>query len=298
MRTLFLTGTAALFTSAALAASHTMAPTELWSTEGFANPESVLEDAGRGVLYVSNVNGAPTDKDANGFISRIMPGGEIETLELVGSSDGDSPIHAPKGMVMTDADTLYVTDIDRVHRVDLATSEVAESWDAPGAVFLNDMAVDADGNVYASDIAKMSVWKLSDGELAPFVENAAMHINGLLVEDGTLVVAGWGTGMREDGSTEVNGNLLQVDLTSAEVTDLGSGEPIGNLDGLEADGRGGYLVTDFIAGALYRIQPDGAAEQLIDLNPLSADLEVTDGGKTAIIPQMGDNRVTAWRLEK
>jgi len=38
-------------------------------------PESVCFDAGRNVIYVSNVAGSPTDKDGNGFISKVSPDG-------------------------------------------------------------------------------------------------------------------------------------------------------------------------------------------------------------------------------
>jgi hypothetical protein len=59
---------------------------------------------------------------------------------------------------------------------------------------------------------------------------------------------------------------------------------VGNLDGLEAVGAGNWLATDWIVGALYRISPDGTAEQLLDLNHGSADLEYLEGDKLAVIP--------------
>ena len=268
-----------------------------WSAKGFSNPESVLEDAGRGILYVSNVNGAPTDKDGNGFISRLMPDGTVETLEFVGTKGGDGPMHAPKGMVMDGADALYVTDIDRLHRIDLNSGEIAETWAALGAIFLNDPAISDDGTVYVSDIASRSIWQLKEGTMELWLQDdALMHPNGTRVENGKLLVAGWGRGMKDDGSTETGGNLFTVDLETKDVTDLGSGEAIGNLDGLEPDGLGGYLVTDFIAGALHSIQPDGTHKQLLDLDPGSADLEVSENGKLAVIPQMMGDRVDAYDL--
>ena len=52
-------------------------PQESWSAEGFKAPESALLDEARGVLYVSNVNGNPTDKDGNGYISKLSPDGTV-----------------------------------------------------------------------------------------------------------------------------------------------------------------------------------------------------------------------------
>ena len=57
--------------------------------------------------------------------------------------------------------------------------------------------------------------------------------------------------------------------------------------------RSTWLVTDWVAGALYRIKADGSFEMLVDLNQGSADLEVIDNGALAVIPMMMDNTVVA-----
>ncbi len=112
-----------------------------------------------------------------------------------------------------------------------------------------------------------------------------------------LVVAAWGSGLRDDFTTETGGNLLSVDLESGVVSDLGSGAPIGNLDGLEPDGAGNWLVTDWIAGALYRIAPDGSFELLRDLPQGSADLEYVEATGTVVIPLMMDGEIIAETLD-
>ena len=102
--------------------------------------------------------------------------------------------------------------------------------------------------------------------------------------------------MNDDGSAKVAGNLFTIDLETQEMADLGNGEGIGNLDGLERAGDD-FLVTDFIGGALYRIREDGTYETVLDLDAGSADLMVSDDGKTAIIPMLMDNTVTAYTVE-
>ena len=72
---------------------------------------------------------------------------------------------------------------------------------------------------------------------------------------------------------------------------------MGNLDGVEPDGKGGFLVTDWFNGGLYRFAPDGSAKKLLDLNKGSADLLVTDGGILAIIPMMLDNKVSVYKVQ-
>ena len=103
--------------------------------------------------------------------------------------------------------------------------------------------------------------------------------------------------MKPDFTSEAPGHLLAVDLATKAIAPLGSGAGVGNLDGLEAEGDGAWLATDWMAGGLFRIQPDGTSEQLLDLNQGSADLEYLPEQKLAIIPMMLDGTVVAHRLD-
>lgn len=267
------------------------APVELWSLDGFMNPESVYSDPARGVMYVSNVNGTPLDKDGNGFISRISPDGKMDTQKWI------EGLNAPKGMVMN-GDKLYVSDIDNLIEIDAVAGKITATYPAEGAVFLNDTAVDTAGNVYVSDIAKRKIWQLKDGKMTVWYEkDDLMHPNGLRIEGDKLIVAGWGKEMQDDGSTKVAGNLFTIDLASKELKNLGSGEGVGNLDGLERGTNGSFLVTDFMKGALMRIKEDGTSEMLLDMNMGSADLEASEDGKTAYVPVMMDNKVIAYTVD-
>ena len=243
-----------LLTTSALAQSQ-----ESWSAEGFKAPESALFDEARGVLYVSNINGNPTDKDGNGYISKLSPDGTVTEAEWVTGLD------APKGLALHDR-TLYVTDNDKLVAIDVESGEIAGTWTGEGAQFLNDAAVDADGNVYVSDMATNSIYRLAGDTFEVWLQDEKLqHPNGLHVEDGRLIVAAWGREMQPDFSTRVPGHLLSVDLASKAISDVGGGKPVGNLDGVEPDGAGNWLVTDWIKGALLRIKPDGSFEQVLDV---------------------------------
>jgi DNA-binding beta-propeller fold protein YncE len=266
------------------------AVTEIWSLGGFSHPESVYEDKDRNALYVSNVGGAPLDKDGNGFISKISRDGKLETLKWI------EGMNAPKGMVMK-GNTLYVSDIDKLVEIDAAAGKIVNTYPAEGAVFLNDTAVDDAGNVYVSDIAKRKIWQLRNGAMTIWYGgDDLMHPNGLRVEGDKLIVAGWGRDMNDDGSTKTPGNLFTIDLATKKIANLGGGQGVGNLDGLERDAQGGFLVTDWFGGALYRIREDGTHDVLMDLNQGSADLEALDDGKTAVVPMMLDDKVTAFSV--
>lgn len=260
---------------------------ELWSAEGFKNPESVLYDPARDIFYVSNVNGEPTDKDGAGHISKLSAQGAVQEAEWV------TGLNAPKGLVMR-GNELFVSDIDQLVAIDVNTGKITGTWDAEGAKFLNDTAVGEDGRVFVSDMLTNAIYVLDGDSLSLWLRDEALqHPNGLRIEKGRLLIAPWGKDLQEDFSTKVPGHLIAVDLASKAISTIGSGAPVGNLDGLEPDGQGNWLVTDWMAGALYRIKADGSFENLLDLDMGSADLEVIDNGAVAIIPMMMDNKVVA-----
>ena len=259
-------------------------PQEAWQADGFSQPESVLFDNPRNVLYVSNVG---EDEDSNeGYISKLTPDGEVTEARWVAGLKG------PKGLAVHD-DRLYVADVDRLIVIDVDAGEIVETYDAPDSEFLNDVAADGEGRVFVSDTSGNAIYVLDGEEFSVWLEDEAlMQPNGLLVEEDRLVVAAWG---EDEGDSPVLGHLKTVDFETKAIETLGDGTPVGNLDGIEPDGQGGYLVTDWVAGALYRIKPSGEAEQLLDLNEGSADLEVRAG--QVLIPIMMDGELRAWRID-
>jgi sugar lactone lactonase YvrE len=265
-------------------------PTLAWQTEGLQQPESVVFDAEREVFYVSNVAGEPMDRNGEGHISRVGPEGELLEAAWVTGLD------APKGLALHD-DVLYVADIDRLIAIDVEEGAIAETYEAQGAQFLNDVTADDQGRVYVSDMMANAIWRLDGDQFELWVEDEALEQpNGLLAEEDRIVVGSWGV-MTDGFATQIPGHLKTVDLESGEVASLGDGTPVGNLDGVEPDGQGGYLVTDWMAGALLRIDPEGKFEQLLDLNQGSADHTWLEDQRLAVIPMMSDGQLLAYRIE-
>src|SRR5204863_310120 len=91
--------------------------TKLIVVEGFLTPESVLHDPAQDIYFVSNINGGPTTKDNNGFISRVRPDGAVENLKFIEGGHGGATLNAPKGLALR-GDTLWVADIDMVRSFD------------------------------------------------------------------------------------------------------------------------------------------------------------------------------------
>lgn len=262
---------------------------EVWSTTGLATPESVLFDAARNIFCVANVAGEPLGKDGNGYVSILDADGGIRIDKWVTGLD------APKGLFL-DGDTLYLSDIDRLVAIDVAAGSVAGTWPAEGAIFLNDVASDGAGRVFVSDMLADKIYVLEDGALSVWLEGPELeHPNGLAVADGKLFVATWGPGLRDDFSTETPGRILTVDLATKAVAPFGT--PAGNLDGLEPDGAGGWIVSDWIAGGVLHVAPDGTATTLLDLPQGSADIEYLPRERIVVVPMMVDGAIVSHRLD-
>jgi len=164
--------------------------TEKWTTEASLKvPESVLLDSKNNVLYVSSIDGAPDNKDGNGFISQVTPDGKIKNLQWVTGLD------APKGMGLY-KNNLYVADISRVAVIDIATGKITNQIEVEGAQFLNDITVDKAGNVYVSDSNTGKIHVIKNGKAEVYFEGPETQgVNGLLAIDNGLYVVSFATGV-------------------------------------------------------------------------------------------------------
>jgi sugar lactone lactonase YvrE len=264
-------------------------PVKVWELTGLKAPESALPDPSGLVLYVSNIDGSPVEKDGKGAISKVSPDGKMVEPNWVTGLD------APKGMAISGG-RLYVSDIDKLVEIDLASRKVSARHEAPGAKFLNDVEADRQGRIYVSDMFTDTIWRLENGRFEPWLQDQALlSPNGLYAQGDKLIVATWGIRKSDGFETSTAGHLIEVSLKDKSVRDLGSA-PVGNLDGIELQGES-YLVTDWMAGELYRITSDGKPERLLDLPQGSADLTYLQDQRIAVIPMMMDNKLVAYRIE-
>lgn len=282
---------AAIVGCALSTASHAeLVATKLWQTGAeFKMPESVYFDMERNVLYVSNVDGEPDKKDGIGFISRMTPDGQITDLQWVTGLNG------PKGMAVVD-NNLYVADIDTLVQIDIDTGTVTHRYPAAGAIFLNDVTADATGDVFVSDMMTNRIHRLHHGTLEVWMEgNQLENPNGLQAIDGKLYVGTWGA-IKSGFATDVPGHIKVINMADKTISDFGSDKPIGNMDGIAMMKDGSILATDWMAGGLMTVSPEGKVHQLLDLNQGSADLEYAVNGSIAFVPMMMDGYVTAYMI--
>lgn len=263
---------------------------EIWEISGLKKPESVVFDAEREVLYVSNVDGEPQAKDGNGAISRVSVDGELLEYAWIDGLD------APKGLAILDG-SLYAADIDELVEIDIESGRIVDRYPAEGAKFLNDAAAGPNGDVYVSDMQAAAIYRLRDGDLEKWLTNESGDLcapNGLFAEDERLVVGCWTQTVGENAKP---GRLKTVDYDSRQIETLSEGEPIGHIDGVEADGAGGYYLTDWMAGSLMHFE-GGETRQLLDLAQGSADLGVISERDLILIPMMMNNSLRAYRIKE
>ena len=285
-RTIFMLVVIALSSLALAVAAN---PVLLWQTRAeLQQPESVIYDAQRGILYVSNVNGPPTEKNGEGFLSRVTLDGVIADLKWL---DG---LNGPKGMAIL-GDSLYVADIDQLVEIDIASGTVANRYVAADAVFLNDVAGRPRWfhlRIRHDDRYHHATQRRGNSKNGCKVRICSRP-NGLTISGDDLIVGAWG--IRSEGfATEVPGHLLVVSLEDKSIRNFADGSPMGNLDGVESDGQGGYYLTDWMLGSLLHVDADGKVTQLLDLNMGSADLGVILDKGIVLIPMMNDNIVSAY----
>ena len=303
------------------------APPALWSLSGdFALPESAYHDAPSNSIFVSSINGDLLAKDGNGYISRLSPDGKMINARWATGLNG------PKGMRAAGR-TLWVSDIDEVVAIDIDSGTITARVAVDGATFLNDLATGPDGTVYVSDSQGSRIYAVKDGKASVFVEgaDAVQQANGLLVDGGRLILgtvgpvaAGGGRGAgaargRGDApqgappagrgeaaargtaaagrgrGAAAGGVLVAFDLATRARTLLTS-EPVGGVDGIEPDGRGGLVITDVFGSRIVHVAPSGATRTLLQLPAAGADFAYIAATRTAVVPYLFGNSVSAYDL--
>lgn len=259
-----------------------------WTVQDMRTPESAYLDEGSGYLFVSQIDGQPNEKDGKGRISKLGLDGTVVT------ADWFTALNAPKGL-RSFGGTLWVADLDEVIGIDIASAKETARIKIDGATFLNDVAVGPDGTVYVSDMLASRIYAVKDGKATVFAEGEQLEYpNGLFAEGERLVVGGWGSKPAADFTTKVPGNLYSLDYKTKKKTRI-TKQPVGNLDGVEQEARGGYLVTDYLAGKLIQIAPTGESRVVRTFKPGLADHTFLYAqGDILIAPHMNENTVAAY----
>lgn len=248
--------------------------TLLWETEPeLTTCESALYHEETGQIFVSNIEGEGTEKDGVGSISIIDKEGNIVNRNWV------TGLNAPKGMAIKEG-SLFVTDIDELVEIDIASAEVINRYPVEGAEFLNDAATDG-SHIYFSDMRRGKIHRLENGQVKTIAENQN-NINGLQFND-----QGEMFGLDAEGLKKYNQDG-GFEIVNSNVT---------GGDGLEYLGDGKWLASRW-QGEVYFV--NGNEEQKLldtkDKNSNTADIGYIKEERILLVPTFMKNKVAAYRL--
>jgi hypothetical protein len=71
---------------------------------------------------------------------------------------------------------------------------------------------------------------------------------------------------------------------------------VGNIDGVESDGKGGYVVTDWNAGKVLQVTSTGEVRPVREFSQGTADHAFVPAQNLLLVPHMPENKVAAYDL--
>ena len=259
--------------------------------EGFQNPESAKYDKELDVWYISNINGAPSAKDGNGYISRLHGDGTMDSLKFITSGVNGVKLDGPKGLALQD-DTLWVADIHTVRGFNRRTGVPVASIELKGSKFLNDVAVGPDG-IYITDTGFLAgaggmkhtgpdrIYRIGpDRSTGVALENDSLGgPNGIT----------WHGARRQFIVVPFIGTVIRAWTPGSKVT-VPLGVTKGQLDGVEVLDSARLLVTSW-ADSTLDIFENGTATPIARDLPSPADIGVDTKRNRVAIPLLMENRV-------
>lgn len=253
----------------------------IWETDTtLRTPECVLFDPAQKVLYVACINGSPKLENKSSFIAKVGLDGKVIQLKFTDN------LNSTKGMGIL-GKKLFVTEINQVAEIELATGKVVNRYPIEGAKFLNDIAVDSKkGIVYITDSNDSKVWAINKGVVSLVLSGDPLKgTNGLLFENGQLLI---GNG---------DGSLLSLNPETKQLSTIA--KVGGGIDGIVALGNKAYVVTEW-GGKVWHIHADGTTDLKLDTSAEkinSADIGYNPNSKVLFVPTFFHNTVKAYALK-
>ena len=250
--------------------------TMVWETpDSLFTNESALYDESTGTVYVSNIEGQdPNGKDGVGSIGIISKDGKIVNAAWV------SGLNAPKGMGIANG-KLYVTDIDELVEIDIASAAVSNKYKVDGAVFLNDLAIQ-NNKVYFTDSRTGIVHLFNEGTISTF-SSGNEGINGLEVAaDGTLYGLD-GSGLKK-WNTDGTSSIINANVKGG--------------DGLVILSNGNFVASKW-QGEIWFVT-DTSQTLMLDTKAAesnTADIGFIPGENLVVVPTFFKNKVVAYKLD-
>ena len=264
---------------------------------GFDFAGSCAYDPGRDLLVVPSMGNRTRDGFVNdGWISLVNHDASVHTLQwLTNNEETGAFINDPFGVDIVDG-VLYVNDrtsngteddplVAAVTMWDVATGEWMGYLSVSGSTGFNDLAVTADGTIYASEstdpfgLRQGRVFQVnSDGTWSVFAEGDILsRPNGVAIDN--------------------DGNIVVVNIDSSDVLTFSpAGEVLmtehtvdGGDDGIVIMADGTKYVSSVRYGSVSMIPPGGAAELIAVGMPAGASMCYDPTAHQLVVPMNNAN---------
>jgi len=276
MKKMAIAGSLILATLMANAQEHQLV--KKWETDTLLKvPESALYDAADKLLYVSNIDGQPWEKDGKGSVGKVGLDGKIIQVDWV------KGLEAPKGLGLY-KNKLYVADVDKVAVIDTRKAAIVQTIPIEGAQGLNDITVDPkNGVVYVSDSKLKKIHRIENGAVTTLLDNLKGP-NGVLIYNDDLYILD-------------AGGLYKVEKDKS-LTKLADGME-GGTDGVEHVAGKDFIVSCW-QGSIWYVKGDGTKEHLLDTSAQSintADIGYDAKNRILYVPTFFKNKIVAYELK-
>jgi hypothetical protein len=235
--------------------------------------ESVFYFEQEDYLFVSNIDGKPTDFDNKGSIAKLSTDGKIIDANWA------TGINAPKGMCVL-GEKLFVSDINQVIAIALDNPKDRDYYPVQGAQFLNDLSTDGKA-VFVSDMSIGTLHSIKDGTVSLLMDSLP-SLNGLCYSEGQLY------GLNGEG-------LLQFNLEEGTYQVLN--DKVQGGDGLISLSDGKFIASKW-QGEVWYINGQEATQLLNTKEEgiQTADIDYNSNTKTLYVPRFFSNYVSAYSV--
>lgn len=260
----------------------TKTPTATFITETLelTHCESAVYDAENNIIYASLIGNS---EDGDGSIATLGMDGKLINIKFI---DG---LNDPKGIAIT-KDKLYVSDVTELVEADLATGKIIKKHTIDGIKFLNDVAIDNDGNIFVSDTFTSEIYKLDKkGDFSLWLAEVALdNPNGLLIQDNTMYVASW-------GSQPEGGRISRIDMATKSIDSIST--IIGNLDGIRIYDKNHMIISDWKSGNIHLIDYNGNTTQVLQVGQSVGDIAYIKEKDLLLLPMNKQSRLLFYKLK-
>lgn len=247
--------------------------------------ESCTFDAKKNLIVSMNAGSREAGAPADGFVSLINPDGSVHTPRFIGLTRDGLELVDPIGSAVRN-DVLYTVDSGYLRSFDLASGRPLNSFQIPGAGFLNGIGVAADGTAFISDSNNGVILEVSPtGNSSVFYQGPALdRPNGVAIDnDGNIVVV------------NINTNDVVTFNREGEVILTEHSFEAGN-DGVVVTGDGTKYTSSVRFGSVSRIRPGQEAEVIASGIPSAASMCYDSVQHQLVIPMNPNNALAFIKL--